>query len=77
MKDIVWLKPDGAEMTDEEWNERHRALPRRVPLGRGLAETDERGRPVIDASFLVLFNAHDDAIDFTLPQSRRDALARR
>jgi glycogen operon protein len=36
--------------------------------GEGLPETDVRGRPLHDDSFLVLFNAHHDRIDFTLPQ---------
>ncbi|HEX4329212.1 MAG TPA: hypothetical protein VH105_20640, partial [Burkholderiales bacterium] len=34
---------------------------------RDLRETDERGRPVQDDTFLVLFNAHHDAIEFSLP----------
>ena len=35
--------------------------------GEGLPETDIRGRELHDDSFLVLFNAHHDAIDFALP----------
>jgi glycogen operon protein len=35
--------------------------------GEQLPETDERGHPLHDASFLVLFNAHHDVIDFRLP----------
>ena len=35
--------------------------------GEELPETDDRGRPLRDASFLVLFNAHHDRIDFHLP----------
>jgi len=34
--------------------------------GDGLAP-DERGRRVSDTSFLLLFNAHTDAVTFTLP----------
>jgi glycogen operon protein len=67
VKDIVWLKPDGTEMTDEEWDQ-HFARCLGVYLsGAGLTETDERGRPLADDDFLVLFNAHHDAIPFTLP----------
>jgi glycogen operon protein len=67
VKDIVWLKPDGTEMTDEEWDQ-HFARCLGVYLsGVGLPETDARGGPVIDDDFLVLFNAHHEAIDFRLP----------
>ena len=65
--DIAWLKPDGTAMTVEEWNHDFaRCLG--VYLGGDLVrETDARGNQVRDDSFLVLFNAHHDAIEFRLP----------
>ena len=67
VKDIVWLKPDGAEMTVEEWtNAFARCLGVYFP-GDALTETDSRGRPVKDENFLVLFNAHHEAVPFRLP----------
>ena len=30
VKDIAWLEPNGSEMTDESWNARLRAVPRRA-----------------------------------------------
>jgi len=43
VKDILWLKPDGTEMTDEEWDQ-HFARCLGVYLsGVGLPETDARG----------------------------------
>jgi glycogen operon protein len=41
--------------------------------GQGLDETDERGRRVSDAHFLVLLNAHHEDVAFTLPASRPGA----
>jgi glycogen operon protein len=35
--------------------------------GDWLPESDDRGRQLQDASYLVLFNAHHDRIDFKLP----------
>ena len=32
-----------------------------------MTEIDRRGRPITDAVFLVLFNAHHEEIAFTLP----------
>jgi glycogen operon protein len=67
VKDIVWLKPDGTEMSDEEWDQ-HFARCLGVYLsGAGLTETDGRGRPLADDDFMLLFNAHHDAIPFALP----------
>jgi glycogen operon protein len=66
-KDIAWLKPDGAEMTVEEW---HHDFARCLGVyhgGDAMDEVDARGRRVRDDSFVVLFNAHHDAIEFTVP----------
>ena len=68
IKDIAWLQPEGGEMSDDEWN-RHFARCLGVYLaGEALTETDDRGRPVRDQNFLVLFNAHHEAIPFRLPE---------
>ncbi len=68
VKDIVWLNPDGREMTDEEWNQHHARCLGVYLAGEGLTETDARGRPITDSNFLVLFNAHHEEIPFSLPQ---------
>ena len=68
VKDILWLNPDGREMTEEEWNQHHARCLGVYLAGEGLTETDERGRPITDANFLVLFNAHHEEIPFTLPR---------
>ncbi len=66
-KDIAWLKPDGTEMTALEWDHDFARCLGMYLAGEALDELDARGRPVKDESFLVLFNAHHDAIAFTLP----------
>lgn len=35
--------------------------------GRGIRERDRRGEPIEDKHFIVLFNAGDDIMDFTIP----------
>jgi glycogen operon protein len=37
--------------------------------GAALRSRDERGRPVHDDSFLLLFNSHVDTVSFTLPHA--------
>ena len=65
--DIAWLTPEGEVMAEEHWEE-HFAKSLQVFLyGEGIASPDPRGTKVTDDSFLVLFNAHHDGLDFTLP----------
>ena len=71
-KDIVWLKPDGAEMTAEEWDKDFARCLGVFLSGDARQETDMRGRPLHDASFLLLFNAHHDTIGFRLPAIGRN-----
>jgi isoamylase len=66
--DIAWLKPDGSEMTTQEWSHDFARCLGVYLSGIALNELDERGRPVRDDDFLVLFNAHHDTIDFNLPE---------
>jgi glycogen operon protein len=68
MKDIAWLTPEGTEMTEQEWTNGFARCLGVYLSGDLLGETDSRGVPVTDDDFIVLFNAHDGAIPFTLPK---------
>jgi glycogen operon protein len=67
MKDISWLNTDGAEMSDDDWNKSFARSLGVMISGRGLTERDELGRLVEDDDILLLLNAHDDTVAFTLP----------
>jgi len=73
VKDIIWLKPDGTEMTQQEWEHAFARCLGVYFAGEGVTETDERGRRLLDSDFLVLFNAHHEAIPFTLPDFTSDS----
>jgi glycogen operon protein len=65
--DIAWFKPDGLEMTEQDWSEWF-AKSFSVFLNGDLLRTrDDAGRKIRDDSFLLLFNAHTDTVSFTLP----------
>ncbi len=66
-KDVAWLKPDGTEMTPEEWAHDHARCLGAWLNGAALEELDAKGRRLRDDGFLILFNAHHDRIDFHLP----------
>jgi glycogen operon protein len=66
-KDIVWLRPDGNEMTAEEW---HAGWVRCIGLrlnGRTLEDVNGLGELIRDETFLVLFNPHTEPILFYMP----------
>ncbi|HZI82413.1 MAG TPA: glycogen debranching protein GlgX, partial [Casimicrobiaceae bacterium] len=67
IKDIVWLNPDGREMSDAEWGQSFVRCLGMCLAGKALEEQDERGRPVVDDDLLILINAHHEAIPFSLP----------
>jgi glycogen operon protein len=62
VKDVVWLTPEGNEMTDAQWRESHARSLGVYFSGAGLTETDSQGRPLADATFLMLFNSDRDAL---------------
>jgi glycogen operon protein len=67
IKDITWLRPDGAEMEDEEW-ETAWLKCFGLRLDGHLDEVDEQGEPVVDSPLLLLFNADSADQDFELPR---------
>lgn len=54
-------------MTDDEWNQHYARCLGVFLAGDALSETDERGKTMRDRNFLVLFNAHHEALPFKLP----------
>ena len=71
IKDISWFRPDGHEMTDDDWrNEQARSLAVQL-AGDAIDEVDERGNRVTGDTLLLLLNAHHRAVSFTLPAHRQ------
>ncbi|ASZ13461.1 glycogen debranching protein GlgX [Chitinophaga pendula] len=66
LEDIGWYLPDGTAMNDEHWAATHARSIAVFLNGRGLRMTSPKGEPVIDDNFYLLFNAHYEAIPFTL-----------
>lgn len=65
--DIAWFTPAGAEMTDTDWETGFGRSLTVFLNGDGIREPGPRGERITDDSFLLCFNAHDDALGFTLP----------
>jgi isoamylase len=71
-KDLVWLNPDGKEMSEDQWHHAHARSLGVYLSGQAIDEPDEYGRRVADDDFLLLLNAHHEAILFLLPASAPD-----
>jgi glycogen operon protein len=70
VKDIVWINPDGGEMSEDEWNLSFARCLGVYLSGEAFGETDAQGRQVQDDDFLLLINAHHEAIPFRMPEIR-------
>ena len=69
VRDIVWLQPDGSEMSQQAWQQGFARALAVFLSGESLKELDWRGQPVRDDSFLLMFNAAAEGVEFTLPAS--------
>jgi len=67
VKDLVWLRPDGKEMSDEDWNDWHTRCLGLQLAGDAIEELDVRGKRIVDQTLLILLNAHYEPIPFILP----------
>jgi len=70
-KDADWFNPNGNEVSDEEWNAGWTKAVALMLNGCTLQATDENGEWIVDDSFLLLINAADQGVEFTLPSSPR------
>jgi glycogen operon protein len=64
--DVSWFGPDGKDMVDGDWSGFVRCLGLRL-AGDLIADTDERGDPIVGDTILLLMNAHHEPIPFALP----------
>ena len=70
LPDIAWLTPGGEEMTDELWES---SLSRSLQVflnGNQIERPDDRGEPIFDDTFLVVFHADLEDRIVKLPDAR-------
>lgn len=65
--EIEWFQPDAVEMSDSDWNQGYARALMVFLNGDAIPEKDHRGQRVTDDRFVLMFNAHSDAVTFTLP----------
>jgi isoamylase len=66
--DIAWFTPSGEHMSSEDWRNGYAKSLAVFLNGDAIAEPTTRGEPIVDDSFLLLFNAHHEDMAFTVPK---------
>jgi glycogen operon protein len=70
LEDIAWFKPDGTEMTEENWKNDYAKSLAIYMNGRGIHASGWKGEQLIDDSFCVIFNAYHGDIEYRLPPEK-------
>ncbi|HET7050097.1 MAG TPA: glycogen debranching protein GlgX [Solirubrobacteraceae bacterium] len=69
LADVWWFRTDGRKMTRANWQSDEHVLGMFLN-GSEIRTPGPYGEDVVDDSFIVLFNAHDEDCMFTLPRRR-------
>ncbi|MGW7053052.1 glycogen debranching protein GlgX [Streptomyces sp. NPDC054887] len=67
LSDIAWFTPDGKEMAQRDWQAAHAKALTVFLNGHAISEPGPRGERISDDSFLLMFNASAQELDFTIP----------
>ncbi len=68
MKDLFWLRPDGQELSADDWRDPDNRVLGMLISGAATDEVDERGRFIKGDTLLLLLNASNRSRYFTLPK---------
>jgi isoamylase len=67
LEDIGWFKPDGTEMTEENWKTDFARSLAVFLNGQGIRTQGPRGEHILDDNFYIIFHAYEDVMDYQLP----------
>lgn len=73
VEDIAWFLPDGSEMTEEHWNNSFAKSLGVYLNGKGIHTVSLKGEPIVDDSFYVIFNAHHESLEYSIPSEKYGA----
>lgn len=65
--DIAWFTPEGDRMDEENWGEGFAKSIGVFVNGKTIPNPNPRGEPVTDDNFYLIFNAHFEPLEFTIP----------
>ncbi len=70
--DIRWVRPDGEDMTDTEWDNYLTKCMGMLLNGKIMEEYDEKGQHVKADIFLLILNSHHEVVEFVLPGEKAE-----
>ncbi|HET7571759.1 MAG TPA: glycogen debranching protein GlgX [Gaiellaceae bacterium] len=70
LPDVWWFRTDGRRMTQRDWQSPDTRTLGVFLNGEEIRARTEHGEPIVDDSFLLLFNTHSEDVVFTLPTRR-------
>jgi glycogen operon protein len=70
LPDVWWFRPDGRRMTKADWDHPDGRVLGMFLNGEEIVTPDRHGQRVVDDSFILLFNASGEGVDFKLPPAR-------
>lgn len=70
IEDIAWFLPDGTQMEEHHWNDGSAKSVAIYLSGDGIRSVDSAGNPVIDDNFYLIFNAHEEGLDYKIPNKK-------
>lgn len=68
--DILWFDTTGKEMKEHNWKNDFAKSLAVFLNGKGIHYKDRKGKPIVDDSFFLMFNAHHEPVEFTIPKLR-------
>ena len=74
LKDLTWLRADGRELSQEEWQSPQARALGMLINGDATDETDDKGQPIKGDTMLLLVNAGEEDVDFVLPKGEWSTL---
>ncbi|MFG3349412.1 glycogen debranching protein GlgX [Streptomyces sp. NPDC048018] len=69
LTDIAWFTPQGEEMTARDWQAAHAGALTVFLNGNAISEPGPQGERIADDSFLLMFNASSEELEFEVPDS--------
>ncbi|MFB7374924.1 glycogen debranching protein GlgX [Streptomyces sp. NPDC056222] len=67
LTDIAWFTPEGEEMTARDWQAAHAQALSVFLNGNAISEPGTQGERIADDSFLLMFNASSQELEFEVP----------
>jgi (1->4)-alpha-D-glucan 1-alpha-D-glucosylmutase len=67
LQDLLWFRADGQAMNEQDWHNPATKSFVMFLAGRGIDDVDEQGRPIVDDNLLLLLNASEFDLTFTIP----------